>query len=295
MTEHRLRIGGRRVVLIEGPAGWGEMSPLPGYPCDPAAARRAAEEAAYEGWPAPRRRLVPVNALLDDDGDDGSGPSAAASRAGELVAAGFGSLKIKVGRGEPARDVDRVAAVRGAVGTSVAVRLDANGAWDVDVAVRTIHRIERYEPELVEQPVAGLDDLARVRRRVAVPLAADEAVRGLMDARRLRALAAADAVVLKVQPLGGVRAALAVAEEAGVPAVVTSMRETSVGLAAGAALAAALPALPLASGLATLGSLPGDVTADPLVPVDGSIEVRPVVPSPDLLERYAERSEPTRR
>ncbi len=292
MTEHRLRIGDRRVVLIEGPAGWGEMSPLPGYPCDPAAARRAAEEAAYEGWPAPRRRLVPVNALLDDDG---SGPSAAASRAGELVAAGFGSLKIKVGRGEPTRDVDRVAAVREAVGSSVAVRLDANGAWDVDGAVRTILRIERYEPELVEQPVAGLDDLARVRRRVAVPLAADEAVRGLMDARRLRALAAADAVVLKVQPLGGVRAALAVAEEAGVPAVVTSMRETSVGLAAGAALAAALPALPFASGLATLGSLPGDVTADPLLPVDGSIEVRPVVPSPDLLDRYAERSEPTRR
>ena len=94
-------------------------------------------------------------------------------------------------------------------------------------------------------------------------------------------------IVLKQQPLGGVRAALAVAEAAGVPAVVSSMMETSVGIAAGVALAAALPELPYACGLATLGALPGDVTLDPLVPVDGVLPVRAVVPDPDLLARYA--------
>ena len=83
-------------------------------------------------------------------------------------------------------------------------------------------------------------------------------------------------IVLKQQPLGGVRAALAVAEAAGVPAVVSSMIETSVGIAAGVALAAALPELPYACGLATLGALPGDVTGDPLAPVDGVLAVRAV-------------------
>ncbi len=292
LTEHRLRIGDRGVVLLEGPEGWGEISPLPGYPCDPAAARRAAEEAAGEGWPAARRHRLPVNALLDDDA---SGAEATAARAAAMAAAGFPCLKLKVGRGDPDHDVERVAAARGAVGPSVALRADANGAWDLETAVRTIGRMERYGLELVEQPVASLPDLALVRRRVGVPVAADEAVRGPLDARRVRELAAADAVVLKVQPLGGVRAALAVADEAGTPALVTSMMETSVGLAAGAALAAALPALPFASGLATLDHLAGDVTTEPLRPVDGSLDVRPVVPSPDLLARYAERAVPYRR
>lgn len=287
-VEHRLRIGDRRVVLLDGPAGWGEISLLPGYPCDPSAARRAAEEAAVRGWPPPRRARLAVNALIDDDGRD---PVAAAAAAATAVAAGFRCVKVKVGRGDAARDVERVAAVRDAVGRGVALRVDANGAWDVDTAVRAITRMAAHSPELVEQPVATLEDLARVRRRVAVPLAADEAVRGPGDARRLRELSAADAVVLKVQPLGGVGAALTVAGEAGVPALVTSMRETSVGLSAGAALAAALPALPFASGLATLDALDADVTDRPLRPAEGWIEVRRVVPSSALLDRYAERGE----
>ena len=123
--------------------------------------------------------------------------------------------------------------MRDAVGPRVAVRVDANGAWDVDTAVHMIGLLARYDLEYVEQPVASLDDLARVRRRVDVPIAADECIRSLDDARRLRALDAADVIVLKQQPLGGVRAALEVAEAAGVPAVVSSMMETSVGIAAG--------------------------------------------------------------
>jgi O-succinylbenzoate synthase len=157
----------------------------------------------------------------------------------------------------------------------------------VDAAVSMIARLARYELELVEQPVVSLEDLAVVRRRVAVPVAADECVRNLEDARRLAALDAADAVVLKVQPLGGVAAALQVAAAADVAVVVTSMYETSIGLAAGLALAAALDHLPYACGLGTASLLAADVVADPLLPVDGVLAVRRPVPDPGLLARYS--------
>jgi O-succinylbenzoate synthase len=279
LTEHRLRIGGRRFTLLEGPAGWGECSPLAGYPCDPAAARRAAEEAATIGFPAAVREEVPVNALVEGRGFDPATFDWA-------TLAGFACVKVKVGY---SGDADVVAAVRDAVGPAVALRVDANGAWDVDTAVARLGALARYGIELAEQPVAAIEDLASVRRRVAVPVAADECVRSVADARRVRALDAADAVVLKVQPLGGVRAALDVADAAGLPAIPTSMMETSVGIAAGLALAAALDDLPFACGLATAALLPADVTREPLIPTaDGRLRVRPVVPDADLLARYSE-------
>ena len=273
MREHRLRIGDRRVTLVAGPAGWGESSPVPGYACAPVASQRAAEEAACDGWPPPVRDSVPVNALVDESPVD----------PGELE--GFPAVKVKVGRPDPDDDVELVAAVRDAIGPGVALRVDANGGWDLDAAAAMIRRLARWDLELVEQPVAGMDELAQLRRRVDVPVAADECIRSLDDARCLAALGAADAIVLKVQPLGGVRAALRVAEAAGVPAIVTSMRETSIGIAAGLALAAALPELPYACGLAA--RMPGgDVVAEPLAPLDGALRVRRVVPDPELLARY---------
>ena len=270
LSEHRLRIGERTVTLVEGAAGWGECSPLPGYPSDPERCRAAADEAAQEGFPPRRRDSVPVNALVD-------GPF--------LVqhVRGFPAVKVKV---RDAAGVALVRAVRDAVGSDVGLRVDANGAWDVDTAVAMITRLAAFDLEFVEQPCATIAELAAVRRRVDVPIAADECIRSLADARELRALDAADVIVLKQQPLGGVRAALAVAEAAGVPAVVSSMLETSVGIAAGVALAAALPELPFACGLATLAALPGDVTHTPLAPVDGALAVRTVAPDADLLARY---------
>jgi O-succinylbenzoate synthase len=271
LTEHVLRIGDRTVTLIEGPAGWGEWSPLPGYPADPATCRRAAEEAALLGFPTPRRDEVPVNALVERSGFDADSLRT------------FRAVKVKVGtRG----DVDLVAQVREAVGPHVALRVDANGAWDVGTAVERISRLARYDLEFVEQPVAAIDDLARVRARVAVPVAADECVRTVDDARRVRALGAADVIVLKQQPLGGVSAALMIAEEARLPAVVSSMMETSVGIAAGVALAAALPELHFACGLATLAHLAGDVVRNPLEPRDGVLRAQVVVPDPALLALY---------
>ncbi len=271
LTEHVLRIGTRTITLIEGPAGWGECSPLSGYPSDPAACRGAAEEAALLGFPPARRDDVPVNALVSGPGFD-----VEALRA-------FPAVKVKVGsRG----DVDLVAHVRDAIGPRVALRIDANGAWDVDTAIDVIKQMSRYDLELVEQPVASLEDLARVRRAVDVPVAVDESVRSLDDARRVRALDAADVIVLRQQPLGGVRAALKIAEEAGVPAIVSSMMETSIGIAAGLALAAALPALDHACGLATLSQIDGDVVRDPLEPDHGVLRLRSVAPDAELLARY---------
>lgn len=277
----------RRATLLRGQAGWGEYSPVPGYPCDPALARAAAEEAACDGWPAALRASVPVNALV---------PAVGAEEAGALsaraVADGFHAVKVKVGAtGADGvdSDVDRVAAVRDAVGAGVALRVDANGGWDVDTAVSAVRRMAAYDLELVEQPAATLDELAAVRRQVEVRIVADESVRSLADATRLKELGAADAVMLKVQPLGGAVAALRVAEAAGVPAIVSSMFETSVGLAAGLALAAALPELPFACGLATAEILAGDVVADPLVAIAGVMEVRRPEPDPALLDRYEDR------
>ena len=266
LTEHRLRLS-RDVVLLHGPGGWGEWSPLPGYPSDPAVCRRAAEEAAMVEWPAPVRQEVRVNALV---------PAVPADEAARL-AGGHNDVKVKVG--DPG-DVDRVAAVRQAIGPHANLRVDANGAWDVETALERIGRMKRYDLELVEQPVASIEDLATVRRKVDVPIAADECVRTVADARRLQA----DVLVVKVPPLGGFAATLRIVEAAGLPVVVSSMFETSVGISAGLALAAALDDLPYACGL---GAPRPDIVADPLVPVAGMLVVRRPVPDPTLLARYA--------
>jgi O-succinylbenzoate synthase len=278
LTEHFFWTGRRVIVLLEGAAGWGEWSPLPGYPADPDVCRQAAAEAAAVGFPPAVRDVVTVNALVD-------GPEFDAG-----VLRTYSAVKVKVREPD---DLDLVAAVRDAVGPRVALRIDANGAWSVDTALDMIARLSRYDLELVEQPVATLEDLARVRRAVDVPIAADECVRTIEDARRLRHLEAADAVVVKQQPLGGVRAALAVVEEAGVPGIVTSMMETSVGISAGLALAAALPELPYACGLATAGMHETDVTAAPLTPIDGVLTVRAVVP--DLVVGQADPAQERKR
>ena len=260
----------REGVLLRGEAGWGEWSPFLEY--DDATARpwlAAAREAADRGWPTPLRDRVPVNVTV---------PATDPVRAHAIVTAGgCRTAKVKVAeRGQVlADDLARVEAVRDALGPDGLVRVDANGAWDVDEAVRAIAALDRAAGglEYVEQPVASVEDLAVVRRRVAVPIAADESIRRAEDPYRVRDLEAADIAVLKVQPLGGVRACLRIAEDIGLPVVVSSAIESSIGIAAGVALAAALPELHHASGLATVQMLTGDVVAQPLLPVDGMLAV----------------------
>ncbi|MFV2174765.1 o-succinylbenzoate synthase [Actinomadura sp. LOL_016] len=274
----------REGALIQGPAGWGEFSPFAEYgPAECARWLAAAREAADEGWPAPVRDRVPVNATI---------PAVDADRAHAMASAAAGAgcrtAKVKVAeRGQDdADDLARVEAVRSALGPDGRIRVDANGGWDVDHAARMIRSLDRWELEYAEQPCPTLEELARVRRRVDVPIAADESIRRAEDPLKVRAAGAADVAVLKVQPLGGVRAALRVAEACGLPVVVSSAVETSVGLAAGVALAAALPELPYACGLGTLTLLEGDVVDDPLRPSGGAIAVRRPVVDEAALARY---------
>ncbi|WP_021596293.1 o-succinylbenzoate synthase [Actinomadura welshii] len=271
----------REGALIQGPAGWGEFSPFAEYgPAECARWLAAAREAACEGWPAPVRDRVPVNVTV---------PAVGPERAFEMVKeSGCRTAKVKVaerGQGE-ADDLARVEAVRAAIGPQGRVRIDVNGGWDVDRAARMIRALDRWELEYAEQPCATLEELARLRRLVDVPVAADESIRRAEDPLKVRAAGAADIAVLKVQPLGGVAAALRVAEACGLPVVVSSAVETSVGLAAGLALAAALPELPYACGLGTLALLEGDVVRDPLRPVEGEIEVRRPVVDEEALRRW---------
>jgi o-succinylbenzoate synthase len=167
--------------------------------------------------------------------------------------------------------------------------VDANGAWSVDDAVAAIVQLDRAAGglEYVEQPCATVEDLAAVRRKVDVPIAADESIRRAEDPYLVRDLEAADVAVLKVQPLGGVRACLRIAEDIGLPVVVSSALETSLGLAAGVALAAALPALEHACGLATRSLLTADVASPELVPVDGALPVGIPVVVPSMLDAVA--------
>jgi O-succinylbenzoate synthase len=284
MTTRFRGITVREGALLEGEAGWGEWSPFTEYP--PGEAEpwlRCAEEAAAGDWPAPVRDSVPVNVTV---------PVVAPQVAHDLVRrSGCRTAKVKVA--DPgtllADDLARVEAVRDAIGPAGKVRVDANGAWSVDDAVSSIAALDRAAGglEYVEQPCASVEDLAACRRRVDVPIAADESIRRASDPYRVRDLEAADVAVLKVQPLGGVRACLRIAEDIGMPVVVSSALETSLGLAAGVALAAALPTLELASGLATRALLTADVASPDLVPVDGALPVGVPTVVPALLDAAA--------
>ncbi|MGH3275974.1 MAG: o-succinylbenzoate synthase, partial [Streptosporangiaceae bacterium] len=271
----------REGVLLEGPAGWGEFSPFAEYgPRECARWLRCALEAALAGWPAPVRDRVPVNVTI---------PAVGAARAHAMVAAsGCATAKVKVAEpGQPeSADISRVEAVRDALGPAGKLRVDANAGWSVDQATRMLRALAPFGLEYAEQPCATLADLAALRRLVDVPLAADESIRRAADPLKVAASGAADIVVIKAQPLGGVAAALEIAAACGLPAVVSSAVESSVGLAAGVALAAALPGLDYACGLATMSLLSGDVCADPLVAVGGYLPVRRARVDPAELSRW---------
>ena len=280
----------REVALFAGPEGWTEFSPFLEY--DDAEAATWLAAAIEYGWmplPAPVRDVIAVNATV---------PAVTAASVPTLLARfeGCRTAKVKVAeRGQRlADDVDRVRAVRAAMGVEGRIRLDANGGWNVDEAEHAVHALAEFDLEYVEQPCASIDELAELRRRVkymGIPIAADESVRRAADPVAVARAGAADLLVIKAQPLGGTRRALAVVAEAGLPAVVSSALESSVGLAMGAALAAALPQLDYDCGLGTAALLAADVVADPLLPRGGMLPVGRVAPDPALLERSAASAE----
>lgn len=270
----------RSGLLLRGPAGWGEFSPFAEYSDDVALPwLRAALEAAVRGYPAPLHAAIPVNVTV---------PAVGPERAAEIVAAaGCSTAKVKVA--EPgqslAQEQARLEAVR-AVLPHGHIRIDVNGLWSVEQALAAIPLLDAAAGGLqyVEQPCATVEELAEVRRKVNVPIAADESIRRAEDPLRVVELEAADVAVVKVAPLGGVRAALHLIEQLPLPVVVSSALESSVGIAAGIALAAVLPSgTDYAHGLATLQLFDRDVAAAPLVPEGGVIPVRAVQPDS---ERY---------
>ncbi len=278
----------REIALLQGPAGWGEFSPFLEY--GPAEASRwlaSAISCAWYPWPEQVRDEVPVNATV---------PAVDAREVADVLAHydGCATVKVKVAQQgqDLAQDLDRVAAVRDAVGPDVRVRVDANGAWSVADARDALARLSAYDLEYAEQPCASVEDLRSLRLALAaagvdVPIAADESIRKAEDPLRVARLEAADVAVVKVAPLGGVERALEVAAECGLPIVVASALDSSVGMAAGVALAAALPELPYACGLGTIELFDGDVTRDRLVPRGGTIAVRRAQVDPDALDRWA--------
>ena len=272
-------------VLVRGAAGWGEFSPFWDYDDDASLPwLRAALEAAEQGFPAPLRDQVPVNVTV---------PAVGPEHAARIVGAGHGCTTAKVKVAEPGQTVAdeqaRLEAVRDALGPAGRIRIDANGAWNLDTALERLRLLDRAAGglEYAEQPCASVQDLAALRRRTDVPIAADESIRRAEDPMAVRRAEAADVVVLKVQPLGGVRACLRLAEEVGLPVVVSSALESSVGIAAGIALAAALPELPYACGLGTVTLLERDVLPHPLLPRNGHLPVSAAEPTDESLAATA--------
>jgi O-succinylbenzoate synthase len=277
----------REALLLEGPQGWTEFAPFVEY--DDAEAStwlRAAIDFGWQATPPLLRERIQVNATV---------PAVAPEDVAGVLARFPGCRTAKVKVADPgqtlADDVARVRAVRSVLGPEGRIRIDANGLWNVDEAEHALNALDEFDLEYVEQPCASIEELAEIRRRSAdylgIPVAADESVRKAEDPLLVATTGSADILVIKAAPLGGIHAALALIELAGLPAVVSSALDTSVGISMGAHLAAAIPDLDFDCGLGTASLLAADVTTEPLLPVDGSIPVRRVTPDPDLLDRYA--------
>lgn len=270
----------REVALIDGPAGWGEFGAFVEYQPDEAAHWLAAGiEAAYCTQPEVRRDRIPINATV---------PAVAAADVADVLARfpGARTAKVKVAESGQslAEDVERVNAVRALVPT---VRVDANGGWGVVDAVAAARALTADGPlEYLEQPCKTVPELAEVRRRVDVPVAADESIRKAGDPLLVVRSGAADIAVLKVAPLGGIRAMLGMARQIDIPVVVSSALDSAVGIGAGLVAAGCLPSLPFACGLGTGGLFDEDV-AEPVTPVNGYLPATTVSPDPARLSALA--------
>lgn len=275
----------REVALLKGSQGWGEFGPFLEY--DDRESSRwllAAIEASQIGWPNPLRTKIPVNATI---------PALSPDEAIEVFDSfnGCKSAKVKVAqRGQTLKDdLDRLRALKAHAPSGTRFRIDANGAWTVteaSTAIEEVYKILGESLEYVEQPCASVEELVELRSRVSpILIAADESIRKAEDPLRVAAAGAADIAIIKVAPLGGVAAALRISSEAGLPTVVSSALDSAVGIRAGLALAAALPDLPYACGLATTSLLSEDLYR--FAPINGEIEIRNPFISEDTINRLS--------
>jgi len=276
----------REAMLLHGPLGWTEFSPFTEYGDSEASTwLRAAIDFGWRETPAALRDRIPVNATL---------PAVRADEVDDVLARYAGTRTVKVKVAEPgqqlADDVARVKATRAFLGPEGRIRVDANGGWNVDEAEHAAHALAGFDLEYLEQPCATVAELAELRARLhdwQLPIAADESVRKADDPLAVARAGAADLLVIKAQPLGGIHRALSIVAEAGLPVVISSALDTSVGISMGAHLAAAIPELTYDCGLATVGLFECDVAVEPLVAVDGSIEVRRVEVNERVFREYS--------
>jgi O-succinylbenzoate synthase len=276
----------REALLVRGPSGWSEFSPFVEYEDEEASTwLRGTIDFGWFPDPELHRDAIPVNATV---------PAVGPAEVPGVLARYPGCRTAKVKVADPgqslADDVARVRAVREAMGPEGRIRVDANALWNVDQAEHAIHALAEFDLEYVEQPVPTVDELAEIRDRVSyldVPIAADESVRKATDPLAVARAGAADVIIVKAQPLGGIREAQRITSEAGLPVVVSSAIDTSVGIAMGAYLAAAVPRLDFDCGLGTVALLESDVAEDPLLPRNGVIPVRRPEVSVRALDRLA--------
>ena len=276
----------REVALFRGEYGWGEFSPFLEYGDEESSHWLAsAIEAATQPRPKRLRDHVLVNGTIPATND-----KAVIDR---LVASypGVKTYKVKVG-GNLSEDIVRLARIR-VLGREIKIRIDVNGAWSVDEALTNLYAMyEEIGPfEYVEQPVATIDEMRELKSKIRIPLriAADEVIRKAEDPFAIDLNGAADVLMLKVQPLGGIHRSLAIARHHQLPVVVSSALESAVGIRYGLELASAIDGLDLACGLATGSLLAENVGDNPVV--DGSIAIGDLDIKLDGLEVEADRYE----
>ena len=266
----------RELLVFEGPNGWSEWAAFTEYQDDEAATwLQAAIEWGFDQVPEPIRKQVPVNAIL---------PAVPTNEVTKVLgrAGKFSTVKIKVADPKQtlADDLARILEVRNLY-AEIKLRLDANGGYTVSQALELIAELasNSIEIEFFEQPVATIAELAELRveiakRGVKVKIAADESVRRSSDPLAVELAGAADLLVLKSAPLGGINSALAVAKSSKLEICASSAMQSSIGLAAELHFASCLPELNYDAGLGTGYLFGGDLTADRLIPENGILELR---------------------
>lgn len=275
------RITVREGLLLHGAAGWAEVSPFWDYDAAESAHwLKAGLEQATDTQPLPTyREEIPINITI---------PVVSPAQA-EMIVAEFlttvsseQTVTAKVKVADPGvslkEDASRLTAVRNALGLRGKIRVDANAAWDVEQAAQALTVLEKAAGglEYAEQPCKTVGELARLRRKISTPIAADESVRRADDPLEVARAQAADLLVVKLQPMAGIHRILQVVAEAGLPTVVSSALDSSVGIAAGLRLAAALPHLDYACGLGTARMFTSDVVSTPFIPQGGYLPLSTV-------------------
>lgn len=270
----------REVALIQGEYGWGEFSPFLEYEdAESAPWLACAIEAATQPKPKLYRSEVAVNGTIPalNDREDlervvNSFP-------------GVSTFKVKVGE-NLSEDIARINTIR-SLRPSATIRIDANGLWSVDQAVLFLQSVGNIE--YIEQPCATIEELCELKKRVDVKIVGDEVLRKAKDPFAIDLVGAVDYLMLKVQPLGGIKRAHQIAEHHKLPVVVSSALESAVGINYGLTLAASFEEMKFDCGLGTGSLLAKNVAELPII--DGKIHISDVVPNLDGLDVSADRYE----